>query len=340
MGSISFEQAKDYGFNFGPQARGWYSKEDVGRLAQDAALITNPNTTLPVELLAYIDPRVIEIMTAPRNAREIFTETRKGTWTTPYEKWRTDEIVGRTQPYSDWADNGVSDVNSNWKVREQYLFQTVIQYGDLESAASGVALINLAADKQRAAATVIDIDANKFYLLGVANKEIYGLLNDPDLPAAIAAASNGAASPSTAWADKSTVQIYNDILALFSELTDNSAGLITSDTRLVLAVSPAASVHLGAATDFNVSVKDMISKYFRDIRIVALPELGGAVQKAFLIAPEVAGMNTGELGYGEKILAGRVVPELSALKQKYVSGTYGGLVLVPFAFAQMTGIGA
>jgi hypothetical protein len=49
-------------------------------------------------------------------------------------------------------------------------------------------------------------------------------------------------------------------------------------------------------------------------------------------------MPTGELGYGEKVLAGRVVPELSALKQKYVSSTYGGLVLIPFAFAQMTGI--
>lgn len=336
---ITLEQAKKYGFTF-PGARDWYTPENASRLAQDAALITNPNTTVPVELLAFIDPRVIEILTAPRRAREIFSETRKGNWTTAYQKWRTDEIVGRTQPYSDFAQNGVADVNSNWKAREQYLFQTVIQYGDLETAVAGAAMIDFAASKQRAAATVLDIDANKFYLLGVLGKEIYGLLNDPDLPPAVAAASNGASTPSTLWVDKSTQQIYDDILLLFAELVEQSAGLVDNSTPLVLALSPAASVHLGAATDFNISVFDMVNKYFGSIKIVSLPELSSATagETAFLIAPEIAGMPTGELGYGEKILAGRVVPELSALKQKYVSSTYGGLVLIPFAFAQMTGI--
>ena len=201
-------------------------------------------------------------------------------------------------------------------------------------------MIDFAASKQRAAATVIDIDANRFYLLGVQGKEIYGILNDPDLPPAIVAEPNGTGTVNTNWSGKTTQQIYDDVLGLFSELVSQSAGLIDNNTPLILALSPASSVFLGAATDFNVSVLDMLNKYFLNLKIVTLPELASPTSgnTAFLIAPEIAGMPTGELGYGEKILAGRVVPKLSALKQKYVSGTYGGLVLIPFAFAQMTGV--
>ena len=335
------EQLAAYGFNF-PEARLWWNAESRARIAADAAVLslaTTPNSSVPVELLAYVDARVVEIMTAPRRAREIFYESRKGDWTTPYAKWRTDEAVGRSRPYSDFAQSGVSDVNSQWRARQQYLFQTTIEYGDLETAMTGAARIDLSAAKQRAAATVLDIDANNFYLLGVRGREIYGILNDPDLPAAIAPAPAGSGN-SPLWSDKSTVQRYNDVLALFGQLTSQSGGLIDRNTPLVFALSPEVEVMLGAATDFNVSVVDMLVKYFADLRIVALPELSSpaAGETMMLIAPEVAGMPSGDLGFGEKIRAGRLVAELSSLKQKYVSSTYGGIVLMPFAFAQMIGM--
>ena len=190
---ISFQKAKQYGFHF-PGARAWMATDSKGRvtnaseLAQDAALITTPNTTVPAEFLAYIDPMVVEILTAPRRAREIFPEQKKGDWTTAYTKWRMEEITGSTQPYTDYANGTTSGVNFEWATRQQYLFQTSITYGDLETAMAGEAKINLASSKQRAAATVIDIDANKFALNGVAGRNIYGILNDPNLPVAITAA--------------------------------------------------------------------------------------------------------------------------------------------------------
>lgn len=334
----TFEQARRYGFVF-PGARMWLTPENKARIAQDAALVTTPNTTVPAELLAYIDPMVIEIMTAPRRAREIFGEEKKGDWTTPYAKWRVDEMTGRTEPYSDYANATTSGINSEWQTRPQYVFQTTITYGDLEVAMSSVAKVNLAASKQRAAANVIDIDQNRFYLLGVADKEIYGILNDPNLPDAITAAPSGTGS-STKWADKTTTQIYNDILALFAELSSQSNGLIDRDTPLKLCLSPEMAVRLGAATDFNVSVLDMLTRYFSSISIVTVPELHSmtAGETVFLIAPEVNGQKSGVLAFGDKMIAGRVVPDLSSLRQKFVGTTYGGIVLMPFAFAQMTGM--
>lgn len=334
----TFEQVAALGFIF-PGARMWASKENMARIAQDAALITTPNTTVPAEFLAYIDPMVIEIMTAPRRAREIFGEEKKGDWTTPYAKWRVDEITGSTQPYSDYANGTTSGVNSEWQTRPQYVFQTSITYGDMEVAMSSAARVNLATSKQRAAARVIDIDQNKFYLLGVQGREIYGILNDPNLPASITAATTGAGG-STKWADKTTTQIYNDILALFAQLTEQSSGLIDKDTPLKLCLSPEMSVRLGAATDFNVSVLDMLTKYFRNLQIVTVPELHSATagETVMLIAPEVAGQKTGLLAFGEKIRAGRIVPDMSSMRQKFVGSTYGGIVLQPYAFASMTGM--
>lgn len=336
--SLTFDEAARYGFVF-PGARGWITPENMPALVHDAALISQAGSAVPAELTAFIDPAVIEIMTAPRNATEIFQESKKGDWTTSYDKWRTDELTGRTQPYSDLARTGASGVVSQWNVRQQYRFQTVIEYGDLEAAVSGAAKINLAASKQRAATTMLSLDANKFYLLGVDGMEIYGILNDPNLPPAVTALPSGT-SGSAAWADKSTAQIYNDVLALFARLVSQSAGLLDRNARLVLALSPEMSVFLGAATDYNVSVLDMLHKYFQSLRIVTLPELSSmaAGETVFLIAPEVAGMPSATLGFGEKIRAFPLVRELSAGKQKFASSTYGGIVLMPFAFAQMTGM--
>ena len=333
---ITFDQAAQYGFVF-PGARAWIEKDKMNQLARDAALVTTPNTGVPVEFLAYIDPRVVEILTATRRAREVFKEAKKGDWTTTYSKWRVDEMIGRTQAYSDFANNGVSDVNSNWKTRQQYVFQTNIQYGDLEVAASGVARINLAASKQNAAATILDIDANKFYLLGVDGREIYGILNDPDLPVAIPPLPEDS---ELLWSKKTTVGKYNDVLALFGRLSLQSAGLIDHGSPLFLLLSPEMEVQLGGATDFNVSVLDMIKKYFTNITVVSLPELSSASsgQTMMLAASEVAGQPTAELCFGEKVRAGRIVPELSSLKQKWIASTYGGIVLQPFAFAIMQGI--
>lgn len=335
---ISFEQAARYGFNF-PGARMWIDPSKLGRIAQDAALITSPNGAVPVEFTAYIDPKVIEILTAPRNARRLFDEEKKGDWTTSYDKFQLAEMVGGTEPYSDYANGITSDANSEWLSRAQYLFQTSIAYGDREIALASTAKINLAATKQRAAATRIDIDSNKFYLTGVEGLEIYGIFNDPNLPSSITAGATGT-SDSTKWADKTTKNIYDDILALFAQLQTQSNGLITESDRLKLCLSPAMNAYLGSATDFNINVKKMLDTYFSNLEVIVFPELASldGDQTVFLIAPEVAGQKAGTLAFGEKIRAGRVVPDLSSFRQKYVASTYGGIVYIPFAFASMTGV--
>ena len=339
----SFNELRNYGFHLGvPNGvapRAWVEGGNVAMLANDAQIVTVPNAAIPAELTAYYDPRIIDIVTRPRKAREIFGEVQKGDWTTSHAKFRLNELTGSTQPYSDFGQSRTSGVNYNWIVREQYVFQTLIEYGDYEEAVSAVAKIQLAADKQRAAAHVIDVDGNLFYLLGVAGRDIYGILNAPNLTAAIAPLPSGAGS-SVLWTDKDTQAIYNDVLALHEQLVTQGDGWIDQDSALTLVVSPAAAVMLGKATNFNVSVMDMLNKYFKNLKIVTLPEMSDDTtgESIMLIADEMSGNPTGELGFSDKIRAGRVIPDVSSFRQKWTSTTYGAIVYYPFAIATMRGI--
>ena len=304
--NLTFDAAREGGFIF-PGARGWINTRDTAHmqeLAQDAALITTPNSGVPAEFLAYIDPMVIEILTAVRNARKIFPEVKKGDWTTPYFKFRVQEYTGVTTPYSDYADGGVAGVNENWPSREQYIFQTTIKYGDLEG------------------------------------KEIYGLLNDPNLNASITPGT-AAGGSDTEWTEKTADEIYADVLSLAASLRQNSQGNINEDTPLVLVLSPQSNAQLGKINTYGLSVRQMLKNEFGTrLDFVELPELYNATSGStiMLIAKEILGIPTAQLGFGVKYRAGRVVPELSSFKQKISASTYGAVVYYPFAIATMEGV--
>lgn len=335
---LTAQQAARYGFVFHGH-RGWITQDNMPRIVRDAALVSMPNATVPADLLSYIDPKAIDILTAPRKAREVYPEVKKGDWTTSVARFRTKEITGGTQPYSDFGQSGMAGSNSNWILRENYLFQTMIQVGDLEMDISAEAKINLLSDKQQAAATVIDIDANKFYLRGVAGKRIYGLLNDPSLSAPMAPLPSGAGN-SPLWQNKTTKQKYQDVLALFQQLVTQCQGYVDQDTPLKLVLSPQLAVDLGDATDFNVSVLDMLNKYFKNLKIITVPEMADAStgETMMMVADEVMGQKSGELGFSEKIRTFPAIRLESGLRQKWASGTEGAIIYLPFAIAQMRGM--
>lgn len=325
-------------FDTGAPIRGILAKDSMETLANDAALVTAPNSGVPVEFTSYIDPMVIPILTAKRNAREIFSEVKKGDWTTSFARFQTSEITGEVEAYTDYGQGGAADVNPTYPVRTQYIFQTNIRYGDREVDVASRARLQLAADKQRAAATVIEIANNKFALYGVAGLEIYGLFNDPNLPAAVSPVPN--ASSKTLWAEKSTKEIYEDVLFLFGEMAGRAAGHIDANTELILVTAPSTQVQLGKATDFNVSALEMLNTYFKNLRLVVLPELATASggTNIMLIAPTIEGLPTAQIGFSEKFRAMRLIPESSSYHQKFVGSTYGTIVYRPFAIGTMAGV--
>lgn len=314
-------------------------KAEIISLAMDAALQLPANIAVPSVLTSYIDTGITSVLYDPRNATKLAKEVKYGDWTTSTAVFKSREAVGMIAPYNDFSPNGRSDINYNFPRREQALFQTIIEYGDFEEALTAEAKLNLAADKQYAAATTIAIAANHFYLFGVAGREITGLLNDPNLNPAIAAAATGTSS-STKWADKTLLNIYNDIIALFDELVSLNPNITQSD-KIILAISPSSNVQLARSSEYNTSVMDLLNKYFvGGLEIVVLPELEAenGDNTAIMLVPEIMGEEVAVTAFGEKYRVFPLVREMSGQKQKIAFSTYGGVIKHADCVAQMTGI--
>ena len=310
---------------------------EEGAMAMDAALVSTPNAGIPVELLTFFDSRAIEVLLAKRAATQIFNEVKAGSRADAVRKFRVQEATGYTQPYSDYANNGKADVNYNFPVRENYLFETTIAYGDQEVAETSRAKANLIADKQRAAATTIAVDMNKFYMNGVAGLQNYGLLNQPNLPAAIVAA-NGAGGTAT-WSTKTGTEIYNDIVALMSDIASRTEGNVDQQTKYKLVVGPSSNAELNKLNAFGTeTVLALIKRNFPNLEVVVAPEYDDSTKKIQLIAMDIDGTPTGELAFSEKLIAGRVVADLSSYRQKFLAGTYGAVIYRPVLVSTMTGI--
>lgn len=306
-------------------------------MAMDAASITTANMGVPVEFLTYFDNRAIDVLTEKRAATEIFTEFKAGTRADLIRKFRMREGVGYTQPYSDYSNNGKADVNYNYIPRELYLFETIIEYGEQEEAETAKAKINLLADKQMEAANVIAIDANRFYMSGVSGMENYGILNAPNLPAAISAATG--AGGYTTWATKTGAEIYADIVALMANMSTRCGGHVNMTTKYKLVVGPSVYAYLAQQNSLGTeTVLGMIKRSFINLEVVVAPEYDDSTKKIQLIAMDVQGQKTGELAFSEKLIAGRIVPDLSSYRQKFTAGTYGAVVYRPIFISTMTGI--
>ena len=295
--------------------------------------ITNANVGVPAELLTYIDPKAVDVLTAPRNATKLFDEVVQGDWTTERLKYRLSEKIGAIAPYGDFSEVGVSDVNNEWVPTDVYRFQTMIKYGDLETARNAQAKVSLVADKQRAAANTIAIYGNKYYMYGVPGLSIYGIVNHPNLPTALTPAVIGG---QTVWSAKDSVTIYGDIQKVVNDLMEKSQGLITATDRMKMGISPALNGYLNTVNTYGKSALELMKLNYPNIEVVVIPEFHTAAGDYFMIiADEVMGQKTGECVTPQKLRTFQVIPEASSFKQKAAAATCGFRLYMPFALSRM-----
>lgn len=324
-------------------------------IAMDAipTISTDPNSSVPVMLTTMIDPQVFHVLFAPNNAAKILGETRRGTWLDDVIMFPIAEATGEVSSYGDYAENGSSGVNTNWPQRQSYLFQTIKQYGERELERAGLARINWVSEIDIAAALALNKFSNLTYFFGVARLQNYGLLNDPNLPAALTPSTKVAGG--TAWINTTTGQpiataneVYADILAMYFKLVQQSAGLVNEETKLILALSPGSAVALKITNSFNVNVEDLLKKNFRNIRIETAVQYGAlsatnpqgiaAGNTVQMIAEEVEGQKTGFMSFNEKMRAHPIIRLMSAFRQKMTAGTWGAILRQTFTISQMVGV--
>ena len=316
------------------------------KMAQDAALSTVPNVGVPSAILTYLDPTITTILFAAMNATKLFgEEVRKGSWVDQFMNFSVEEIAGDVTPYSDFTDNTTSEVNYNYPSRENFLFQTSLKYGLRELETAGKARVELSGAKQRAAAQILARAHNRFYLYGVAGKQVIGALNDPNLNAALTPVSvNG----KTTWTDKvadqgntSTISnvIYNDVAKLVSELMGNNAGNVDQNSKFVLAVASDRYTYLTMPNSFGLTALNLLKNNYPNMEVIQLPELATASgSMLYLTVPELMGERTAECAFSEKMRFGTVETRSTSWQQKAFGGTWGCIVRRPNLISTMTGI--
>ena len=322
-----------------------YHKLSDAQIAQDAALSTVPNVGVPAAYVTYLDPMVTQILFAVMNATKLYGETKKGDWADQYMNFPVTEITGDVTPYSDFTNQVSSDVNSEFPSRQNFLFQTAIKYGDLEESTAAKARLNYAGMKQQAAAEIIARAHNRFYLYGVANKNVYGALNDPNLPESETPVS---VNSKTTWADKVADQgnnatisniIYNDIAKLVNAMMSNNGGNLDQNSPYVLAVASDRYSYLSIPNSFGLTALQLLKQNFPNMTIIQLPELQtDSGSMLYLTVPTFMGQPSGENAYSEKMRFGRVEVYSTHYVQKAMGGTWGCVIRRPNFVATMLGV--
>lgn len=296
--------------------------ESVRRaLANDSALITAPNSGVLSVLTTYVDPRVIDVVVAPMRMAETFGETKKGTWVDDFLTFPIAESTGEVSSYGDFNNNGMTGTNLNWETRQPYHYQAIMEIGDRELERAGAGRVDLVSRKQISNALALNKFQNKSYLYGIDGLMNYGLLNDPTLLADL---------PLTDWTLKDGLGIYDDILNLYTQLIEQTSGLVDAGTRVKLLLSPSDEARLHSTNMYNMNTYDHLLKNFKNWTIHSIPEYetaaGGKIQ---LVVDEYEGVPTVDLSFTEKMRAHRVEYLTSAWRQKRSQGTNGAIIYRP-----------
>lgn len=315
------------------------------RIAQDGfacdaqpSLITTSNAGIPAFLSTFIDPKLIEVLVSPMKAAEVVGgEVKKGDWTTETAMFPMVESTGETSSYGDYSENGSVGVNSNFPQRQSYHYQVMSQWGERELERAGLARIDWANRINIASVLTLNKFQNKTYFFGVAGLQNYGLLNDPNLSAAIVPTTKAAGG--TGWANATANEVLNDIAKIYKQAQTQANGLIELDTRMTLAMSPISEANgLTKVSDFNVSVADRIKKLYPNMAVRTAPEYSTASGELVqLIVDEVEGQRTADVAFTEKLRAHPIVVQSSSFKQKKSQGTWGCIIYRPVFITQMLG---
>lgn len=325
-------------------AQDYLTEELRQSMAMDAqpGLITTANAGVPAMFTSYVDPETIRVRQAPNVGAQILGEEKMGSWVDKTAFFPVVENTGQVNSYGDFNDDGKSDVNAEFEQRQSYLFQTIIEYGDLEVETAGATRLNWIAEKQTSAAKTLNKFEDATYHFGVAGLQNYGLLNDPAFSAPLTPGTKAAGG--TQWVKAGVInatsnEVYADFQALYNELAIQSQGDIDENTRFKFVYPNTVAAGMTATNQFGLTVKALIKESFPNVEYVVAPRYATtAGNVAQLIALDFDGARTGVCAFNEKMRDHRLVPAMSSFRQKKTSGSWGAVNKYPVAYAQMLGV--
>lgn len=314
--------------------------QDKGILTGDS--FTAPNIGMPGGILTQISNEVIEAIFSARTAVEVAGTQKK------VIEWSDEEFMppmleptGQTTPYGDFSQAQVVGLNLGFENYKHYRFSVGVTVGNLEEQQFAKAKINMYERKYGAAFEALEIERNRANFYGFidntsGNYLVYGLLNDPKLPAWDASAKTFDA------------MTYAEIMAFFgnavANLTSKTGNNINVNSKIRVAIASNKFAYLASfVTEFGYSALEGLKKAYPNMEFVSVFEFEKAYNNLdciYFIGESMAGgvAETLYLGYSELARSENMVMETKFRKTEVSSGMTGAIINKPLFIARYSGI--
>lgn len=329
------------------------------RMNNTAPMITTPNINANLGVLNYIDPKSVEVLTATMTADMIAKPQKIGYWGLNSYTFNVKEHMGIVSP-DDGTSNDVKRATTNVSqvLRGCKAFAGYWGNNDLERSQYSQMKIDIQAEDVKSLMQALNINRNNVFFNGVAETfntalPVYGMINDPKLPAYQVVEANGVDPNNTAttlWKYKNPNLISNDVCVYaFGDLNAKSGGLVNTGLangrgKLKLVVSNASLVYLNQMQSIGtswVSARTLIENNLKGIEIIASPELDGVNNGSdvfYLIYEEEAYGDTLSNLYVEMARAYPIFTRHSEISQKISQLLAGCVVKIPMFITRWSGI--
>lgn len=336
-----------------------FDASDVGLMVEGLALDAAPDlinggqgTGTPVEFLRTFLPGVVGTLMAARTADQFVGVTTAGSWEDEEVVQETMELAGLPVLYGDSTNIPLASFKAGYMRRGIVRFELGMSVGNLEAKRGTKQRINVAQRKRTAIAAGLSIQRNlvAWYGYNAPESLIYGILNDPNLPAYATVAATGTGS-GTAWSTKDFNAITGDLRESVGALVTQMAGNFNPKIdAFTIGIGTTPDVYLSVTNDMGaVSVSDWITRTWPKARIVTGPELDGANGGAnvlYVYPDRVVGQDDGSDDNGrvfDQVVPAAmqmlgVEPRAKSYVEDYTNATAGVFTKRPFAVVRRTGI--
>lgn len=301
--------------------------------------ITTPSTVTPVQFAQYWLEKAIRVLTRARTLDKVVNRTVVGTWETEQIVLKILERMGQPSLYGDFTKAPLANWNINFETRDNVRFEMGVQVGKLEEARASQMRMNSAAEKREAMGEAFAILLNNIGWFGYRStsanfagttKKVYGLLNDPNVQAAI---NTGTAS----WEGATTMDtICTNIQAMVTKAVKDLKGHYDPEVdTATLALPIGQYTQLGKINTYGISAHDWMTKTYPKIRVVSCPELEGAVSgadAALFVVDKVIGDNVVQQLLTSAMRLVGVQPLAKGFYEVYTCSTGGSLVRYPLGY--------
>lgn len=316
----------------------------VGLRAMDAAL-TGPavaNGAMLSHMLQTWLPGTLRVVTQVRNIDEIAGITTVGRWEDDSINLRVAEPVARAELYGDTTNIPLADYRQSFESRGIVRFEQGFSVGKLEDARQSANGYQSADEKRRAATESLDISRNQvgFYGFRQPDTNVYGLLNDPGLPAF-----GSAAVP---WLSADFDDLVAEFTDMINQLEVQMGGKLqdSAELALVLPTGYRSMFSTYSPSASGTTFRQWLKENFPKLRLVTTTEFkdaNGGLDVAYLFVENAAEQDESDITGASLVQAVPVRYQVLGSENRIkgyiedaINATAGIFVLRPWAFARRT----